>query len=146
MFIATWWWKALWNKHSLLVFRLISCVGNFKSFSMLVTEPGSLLYWCLMKWADLLCTISIFFNIIFLIWIPGTTCVFNIGSCYRLICSFLYFFWEFADTVFLLKKPSDLFALANMVLICVSHLSVLVNWTPKYGFWSTFSNTWSCMV
>ena len=35
----------------------------FKSFSMLVTELGSLLYWCLMKRADLLCTISIF-----LIW------------------------------------------------------------------------------
>jgi hypothetical protein len=37
------------------------------------------------------------FNLIFLIWIPGTTCVFNISSYYRLICSFLYFFWEFAD-------------------------------------------------
>jgi hypothetical protein len=44
-----------------------------------------------------------------------------------------------------LKKPNDLFALANMLLMCVSHLSVLVNRTPKYGFWSTFSNIWSCM-
>jgi hypothetical protein len=74
----------------ILIFRLISNVGNFKSFSMMVTKPGSLLYWCLMKRADL-------FNMIFLIWIPGTTCVFNIRSYFRLRCSFLYFFWEFAD-------------------------------------------------
>jgi hypothetical protein len=32
----------LWNKHSLLIFRLISKVGNFKFSNMLVTEPGSL--------------------------------------------------------------------------------------------------------
>jgi hypothetical protein len=53
---------SLWNKQS---FNFSSDFhdGNFKSFSMLVTEPGSLLYWCLMKRADLLCTISIF-----LIW------------------------------------------------------------------------------
>jgi hypothetical protein len=29
--------------------------------------------------------------------------------------------------IFLLKKPSNLFALANMLLMCVSHLSVLAN-------------------
>ena len=40
--LQVWRWKALWNKHSLLTFRLIFKVGNFKSFSMLVTEPGSL--------------------------------------------------------------------------------------------------------
>jgi hypothetical protein len=42
--------------------RTIKDWNNLPS-SMLVTEPGSLLYWCLMKRVDLLCTISIF-----LIW------------------------------------------------------------------------------
>jgi hypothetical protein len=40
--LQVWRWKALWNKHSLFIFRLISKIGNFKSFSMVVTNPGSL--------------------------------------------------------------------------------------------------------
>jgi hypothetical protein len=32
------------------------------------------------------------------IWIPGTTCIFNIRSYYCLICSFLYFFWGNVQT------------------------------------------------
>jgi hypothetical protein len=35
--------------------------------------------------------------------------------------------------IFLLKKPSDLFALTNMLLMCVSHLNVLVNLTHTYN-------------
>ena len=125
--LQVWRWKALWNKHSLLIFRLISKVGNFKSFSMLVIEPGSLL-----KRADLLCTISIF-----LIWFSwyGSQALLAYSTLGLTITWYTLFFISSENfLIFLLKKPSDLFALANMLLMCVSHLSVLVNWTPKYGF------------
>ena len=95
--LQVWRWKALWNKHSLLIFRLISKVGNFKSFSMLVMNPA--LSTVLVFNETALSSLHHFnlFNMIFLVWIPGTTCVFNIRSYYRLIYSFLYFLWEFAD-------------------------------------------------
>jgi hypothetical protein len=125
MFIATWWWKALWNKHSLLIVRLISNVGNFRSFSMLVAEPGSLLYWCLMTRADLLCTISIF-----LIWFSwyGSQALLAYSILDLTFAWYALFFISSGNLlIFLLKKPSNLFALANMLVMCVSHLSVLAN-------------------
>jgi hypothetical protein len=68
---------SLWNKQS---FNFSSDFhdGNFKSFSMLVTEPGSLLYWCLMKRADLLCTISIF-----LIWFSWSNLIYGYSEMYK---------------------------------------------------------------
>ena len=121
--------KTLWNKHSLLIFRLISNVGNFKYFSMLVIEPGSLLYWCLMKQADLLCTISIF-----LIWFSwyGSQALLAYSTLGLTIAWYALFFISSGNLlIFLLKKTSDLFALANMLLICASHLSVLINRTQS---------------
>ena len=73
-------------------------------FCMLVTETGSLLYWCLMKRADLLCTISIF-----LIWFSwsGSQALLAYSTLALTIAWYALFFISSGNLlIFLLKKPS----------------------------------------